>query len=369
MNHTLFLRIALPVIAIPALIVLVLPAGVWPIYVDVVQPLSLLAGSFLALWVSFSYRKELKAAFVFLSVFLLIYALAIVLLLSSYPILLPYLKPRLEETEILSLVQAIQFINYSVLFFFCINLLKVVDVTRLNKKGWVLFGATVPLCAFLAIYPISSVISDIWNRALPIVTFINRQLLNGAVIIVMVPVLWLYVQHLKSKHRPALSLTVIIFGALLGLTILSWVFLTIYPMLSPIQLIWSQSLPSISRISLRLLDAALIIVLVPVLWLYVQYLKSQQRQSLTFTVVISGVVFFTLFDYLFQVVLRLFPHLLSEGSSLSTTITHTLYVYGYLMIVVGLYAHHKEDSWGYKAIDRAMSANLEFVESQEEKRE
>ena len=42
MNHTRFLKIALPVIAIPALVILILPAGVWPIYVDVVEPLSLL---------------------------------------------------------------------------------------------------------------------------------------------------------------------------------------------------------------------------------------------------------------------------------------------------------------------------------------
>ncbi len=53
MSHTLFLKIALPVIAIPALVVLFLPAGVWPTYVDVIEPLFLLIGSFLALYVSF----------------------------------------------------------------------------------------------------------------------------------------------------------------------------------------------------------------------------------------------------------------------------------------------------------------------------
>ncbi|MFC1865044.1 hypothetical protein ACFLYG_04375, partial [Chloroflexota bacterium] len=71
MSHTLFLKIALPVIAIPALVVLFLPAGVWPTYVDVVEPLSLFIGSLLALYVSFIYRKQLRAAFIFLSSFLL----------------------------------------------------------------------------------------------------------------------------------------------------------------------------------------------------------------------------------------------------------------------------------------------------------
>ena len=250
--------------------------------------------------------------------------------------------------------------------FFCINILRVVDVTRLNRNGWILFWLTVLLCGFLAVYPAMAVIAGIWNRALPVITYITRQFVKGAVIIVLVPVLWLYVQHLKSQHRQALTSTVIIAGIALGLTILFWVFMILYTVLSPIQVIWSQSLPAISHISIRLFDAALIIVLVPVLWLYVQYLKSQHRQSLTFTVVISGVVFFTLFDYLFQVILQLFPHLLSEGSPLSATISEALFVYGYLMIVVGLYAHHKEDSWGYKAIDRAMSGELKLIEAENE---
>jgi hypothetical protein len=68
MSHTLFLKIALPAVAIPALVVLFLPAGIMTIYVDVIEPLSLLIGSFLALYVSFIYRKQLKAAFIFLSV-------------------------------------------------------------------------------------------------------------------------------------------------------------------------------------------------------------------------------------------------------------------------------------------------------------
>ena len=369
MNHVRFLKIALTVIAMPALLVLILPARVWPTYVDTVEPLSLLVGSFLALWVSFSYRKELKAAFIFLSVFLLIYALAIVLFLSFSPLLLPYLESRLDDADILSLVQAIQFINYAVLFFFCINILRVVDITKLNRKGWILFGLTVPFCCFLAIYPVMSMIAGIWNRALPVITYITTQFINGSVIIVLVPVLWLYVQHLKSRGRQTLTVTVIIFGIALAVIILFWVLMILYPMLPPIQLIWSQSLPAISHISIRLFDAALIIVLMPVLWLYVQYLKSQQRQSLTFTIVISGVVFFTLFDYLFQVVLQLFPHLLPEGSPISTSISEMLFVYGYLMIVVGLYAHHKEDAWGYKAVDQAMSGELKLVEVEKEGQE
>ena len=113
---------------------------------------------------------------------------------------------------------------------------------------------------------------------------------------------------------------------------------------------------------MRILDAVLIIVLVPVLWLYVQYLKSQQRQSLTFTIIIFGIVCATVFDYLFELIIKVFPRLLTEGSPLYTTIPEMLFIYGYLIIAVGLYAHRKQDEWGYKTVDRAMAGELKLVD-------
>ncbi|MFC2060374.1 hypothetical protein ACFLTZ_04705 [Chloroflexota bacterium] len=283
MTHTRFLAIALPIIAIPALIVLVLPAGVWTAYVDVVEPLALLVGCGLALWTSFSYRKQLKAAFIFLSAFLFVYMLAIILFMSlEHPILLPYLRPNLEITQILLIVQIIQFINYFILILFCINLLKVMDIRQLNRNGWFLFALTIVFSIFLAIYPELSLVKGI----------------SGA------------------------------------------------------------GLPAVLYLIIRLLDAALIIVLLPVCWLYIQYLKSRQRQSLTFTVIIFGIVFVTLFDYLFQAILAIFPQLLTGGSLLRATIPEMIFIYGYLIIAVGLYAHRRQDSWGYNTVDRTMSGKV-----------
>ncbi|MFC1904708.1 hypothetical protein ACFLXT_02975 [Chloroflexota bacterium] len=86
MSHTRFLKITLPVIAIPALIVLILLGGALKTYVSVLEPLALLIGSLLALYVSFIYRKELKAAFIYLAVFLFIYMLAIILFFVPSPL-------------------------------------------------------------------------------------------------------------------------------------------------------------------------------------------------------------------------------------------------------------------------------------------
>ncbi len=105
-------------------------------------------------------------------------------------------------------------------------------------------------------------------------------------------------------------------------------------------------------------DAGLIIVLMPVLWLYVQYLKSQQRQSLTFTVIIFGIVCSTVFDYLFDLILKVFPRLLAEGSHLQAAVAEMLFIYGYLITAVGLYTHRKQDEWGYNTIDKTMTDEL-----------
>lgn len=267
MNHTRFLKIALPAGAVLALVVLFLPIKISTIYISVLEPLFLLMGAILAFRVSFSYSRQLKSAFVFLSVYLCIYMLAI--------ILLPYLMPRLGENAG-GLVFIVQIITYYMLFLYCVNLLRVVRIKQLNRNGWIIFSITLVLCLFVAIYP--PVIDDIL----------------------------------------------------------------------------SLSFPVISYIMIRILDAALIIVLVPVIWLYAQYLRSQQKQSLTLTVIVLGIVCCTVFDYIFEVVLLVFPQLLSQESYLHNNILEMLYIYGYLIIAVGLYAHLKHDEWGFKMIEKAL---------------
>ena len=59
------------------------------------------------------------------------------------------------------------------------------------------------------------------------------------------------------------------------------------------------------------------------------------------------------------------PHLFWEISLFASVL---LFIYGYLIIAVGLYAHRKEDEWGYQAIDKAMSEGLELMDLPEEER-
>ncbi len=49
---------------------------------------------------------------------------------------------------------------------------------------------------------------------------------------------------------------------------------------------------------------------------------------------------------------------------LYAAIKEMIYIYGYLVIAVGLYAHRKEDEWGYKAVDKAMAGELKLVDEE-----
>ena len=271
MTYTKFLKIFLPVAVIPVLVVLLLPTDVSDIYIKIVKPVFLLTGALLAFRVSRIYTKQLRATFTFLSAYLLILMIATTSL--------PYLQPYIENYFATS-VFIIQVINYSMLVLFCINLLKVVDIRELNRKGWGIFSITLLLSVFLALYP--SLVDKIWELSVPIEQIVSYYMI-------------------------------------------------------------------------RVLDAALITILIPVIWLYVQYLKTQQKQSLTFTVIITGIVVYTLFDYLFQAIVRIFPALLAEGSIMHDVIPQMLYMYGYMVVAFGLYAHLKHDEWGFKSIERLLA--------------
>ncbi len=284
MNNTKFLTLALFLIAIPVIVIFLLPTGIAPIYTSVVQSLYLFIGAVIAFRISFHYRMQLKSAFAFLSAFLFIYMLSIVLF--------TYAKSFLEDYHSLT-VLLFQIANYSMIILFCYCVLKVVDIRRLDKVGWVVFAATLSICIIIAIFPVVDLINDVLNGKLPPVP--------------------------------------------------------------------NSLIQSVSYIIIRLFDAALVTALMPVVWLYVQYLKSQHEQSLTFTVIVSGIICATLFDYLFQSTLQIFPQLLAPQSYLHKNIPEALYLYGYSTIAVGLYAHLKRDVWGYDIVDKAMSGKVDLV--------
>lgn len=138
-----------------------------------------------------------------------------------------------------------------------------------------------------------------------------------------------------------------------AMTLLVCLFVALYPPLS--SPLGNISFQFVSALLIRLVDAALIIALMPVICLYIQYLRTQHQQSLTFTVIVAGIVFSTIFDFIFQSVVTAFPNLLLPDSTLYKIIPEIIYSYGFSVIAVGLYTHLKHDEWGFQAIEKALA--------------
>lgn len=136
-------------------------------------------------------------------------------------------------------------------------------------------------------------------------------------------------------------------------------FLALYPPVA--DGIISTDITIITYLIIRIIDAALVVALIPVIWLYVSYLQSQQRQSLTFTVIISGIICATIFNYLHETIVRLFASGAIESTPFFAVIPDALFIFGYLVIMTGLYAHLKDEQWGFNAVDRFMSGDLELI--------
>jgi len=245
------------------------------------EPLALAVGGLLALRISFMYSKQLRLAFVFFSIFLFIYAAAIVLFSFLQDVLIG------KEEVFTTLVLVVQAIDYVFLILFSINLLKVIKITNLNSKVWIIIGITAVICLFMAVYP-------------PLVDNLAFSDINVLVYMII-----------------------------------------------------------------RIVDAGLVVALVPIIWLYVAYLKSQQRQSLTFTVIISGIICATIFNYIHEVAVRMFAAGAITDTLFFYVIPDTLFIFGYLVILVGLYAHLKDEQWGFNAVDKFMSGELELIENVE----
>ena len=263
-NHTRFLWITLPIAVILTVVTLFLPDAIFGTWVSIVEPLTLAAGGLLALRISFMYSKQLRLAFVFFSLFLFIYAGAIILFTA--------IDTLVTGNLFTVLVISVQAVDYVFLILFCVNLLKVIQISRLNTTAWLIMGLTAAVSLFLALYP---PVADGILSADPVV---------------------------------------------------------------------------IMYLAIRVIDAGLVVALVPIIWLYITYLKSQQRQSLTFTVIISGIICATIFNYLHEAVVRLVAPGAIQDTPFFNIIPDTLFIFGYLVILVGLYAHLKDEQWGYRSL-------------------
>jgi len=245
-----------------AFLCLILPANVAYYYVLIMHPLTLLAGFIFALQVSTIYTGDLKKSFLFLSLFLLVYVPV-----NIQP-LVQYLIPIMGNYGLLVL----QILNYALLLASCFYTVKVIDVKRMNRYGWLFLALLTPLCLYIIYHSFQLVRGSNMNDA------------AAAIVGVLIPVI----------------------------------------------------------------DMAVVLMLVPVLFLYLQYLKAQAQESITFTFIMVGLILNFFPVYIIEIFVS------ASSQIVNNTIMNAAYLFSYLLMAIGLYANRKYDDWGFKMIEKAL---------------
>lgn len=273
MDRRLILLVAGLGAAALGLLSLLLPGATARLYVSVMHPLALFLGFILAFQVASIYERELKLSFVFLALFLLLYMLGNILALWRF------LYSLLGNTTTF-VVLLLQVVDYALLLISCVYTLRVIEVKRMSWLGWIFLGLLLSLCVYIVAYGVPSL-----TRALP--------------------------------SRPAV--------AVVGMMI-------------------------------RVFDMLVVLMLVPVLFLYLQHLRTKAQESITFTFIMGGIMLSLISTYIFQLVLGMPLEQIAAAYFQKGSLLDATYLFGYLIVAVGLYAHRKYDEWGFQMIEKALSA-------------
>ena len=112
---------------------------------------------------------------------------------------------------------------------------------------------------------------------------------------------------------------------------------------------------TISLLLIRLLDVAIVIMLMPVVILYAKQMKLERRESITFIVIICGIILSLTIAYVYEIVFGVPLYVIIHAVYHTGSILDALYLFSYLIIAVGLYVHKKYDEWGFKRIEKALA--------------
>ncbi|VVB87317.1 Uncharacterised protein [uncultured archaeon] len=263
MNPRLFLKITFPVILGISIITLLLPRTIAGIYTVDVMLAALFAAFLLSLKVASSYERELKKVFLNLAFFILFVFFANLDLFWSWVFSL------FGNLQYISLLVA--GIAYIFLIRACMNILKITDLTTMHKKEWMVIFLMFILGNFIVAY----------------------FLLN---------------------YRIVFDTDVL------------------------------------TKILFRIVDNAIVIMLLPILFLYRKQSNKEKRESITFTIVVIGIIISTIGDYIFEIISKISYQELTNDFH-TGTLLDSIYIFSYLLIALGLFVHLQYYNWTIKKID------------------
>jgi hypothetical protein len=260
-----FLKVALPLAVIVALLTWALPSAFGARYAQLMHPGALTVAAALAIWVAVFYRGSMRGVFFLLAGFLLLYSMTT----NSWVV---EEVAELLGSSFLRVLLVYQVVTYAFLLTASALVVRLMDVRRLNRAGIAVTAGAVLLAAVLLIY------------FLP--TFRD---LTGEVRIIL--------------------------------------------------------------LLIRIFDMLILAMLVPVMWLYVQSARSKYQESGTFMLVTGGIVASLVSVYLYELVKQDSLLNISINEYQAGSVLDALYLFGYLVVAIGLFAHRKHHEWVFARLD------------------
>ncbi len=215
-------RIVLPAIVVLSFLCVIfqeaLPdANIGRDYAMAAMPIALFVSSILSIRVALNYERELKRAFMFMSLYFIGMGLANVG--QFWELLTALLTGYMDKTEVVVLVQAI---TYAALLLACVYVLKVIDVQHLNRNEWVMIGLVFIGGVLMVMWKSSDMFEFMYvNQQLMLgtVTMLTVRFVDVVIITMLLPVLLLYRHQSELMARESTTFTLMIVGIILSLGI------------------------------------------------------------------------------------------------------------------------------------------------------
>lgn len=105
------------------------------------------------------------------------------------------------------------------------------------------------------------------------------------------------------------------------------------------------------QLLIRIGDVVVLLLLVPVLLLYVEGARAKYQESATFAFVAFGIIASLVFVYVYELVKGQSMAQIAGAEYQKGSLLDGLYIFMYLMMALGLYAHRKHQQWSLNKID------------------
>jgi hypothetical protein len=213
MNPRLFLKVMVSLMLIPSFICLFLPDTIAGEYVKILSPLCLLIGSMFSLRVASIYKNWLWNSFFFLALFLFF------MMLANIDPLWDIVVSEVGKSSLPFIVLPLQWITYSMLVASSYYMLKITEVRKISKKGWVIIVVMLFIATTIALYPIFEQLFSRHYIGLYTISLLIIRFLDVAITLMLLPVVLLYAEQMRLEGRESLTFTTIVCGIILSITV------------------------------------------------------------------------------------------------------------------------------------------------------